>query len=280
MMNRNARQGIVCAILLAMGISASVHAQTLTVTNNLRLWLKADSLTGLNNGDPVTAWNDSSTNAWNASQPSVPAQPTYLASFRNGKPAVHFVNLEFLQSATSQTSSSTPMMFVVYRATARFGDGGVFDLGNNASTFAGLAFRGTGGTLKTEACNFGCTGSTMTDVTTDGVTRIVTGSFSGGPGPNPQTANSWVNGRSDDSLQTFADSSSTHINYRVSDLFGFGGIAGDIAEVVVYDTNLASTDRQNVVEYLVGKYAIPEPSSIGLMVVGALVFWKRRIRRT
>jgi len=46
------------------------------------------------------------------------------------------------------------------------------------------------------------------------------------------------------------------------------GWDGDIAEILIYNTALSSTDRQSVHEYLVAKYALPEPSVVALGLLG------------
>ena len=45
-----------------------------TGTNNLKLWLKADALTGFTNGNSVGTWNDSSGNGIVLTQGTAAAQ--------------------------------------------------------------------------------------------------------------------------------------------------------------------------------------------------------------
>ena len=51
---------------------------------------------------------------------------------------------------------------------------------------------------------------------------------------------------------------------------------GDFAEVLIYNTTLSGIDQQNVHEYLLAKYALPEPSALLLAGVAGLVLWRRR----
>ncbi len=53
---------------------------------------------------------------------------------------------------------------------------------------------------------------------------------------------------------------------------------GQIAEILVYESNLSSNDRQAVTTYLVDKYIVPEPASLVLIGLGSLVLVKRRQR--
>lgn len=67
---------------------ASLSGSFVTTIPGLKLWLKADAITPvLNDGDPVTTWNDQSGNNNNAQAIS---QPIYKASIANGKPALQF----------------------------------------------------------------------------------------------------------------------------------------------------------------------------------------------
>jgi len=54
------------------------------------LWLQANSLNGLNQGDDVLNWLDQSGNNNSLSQPNVLPSPTYLTAAVNGLPALRF----------------------------------------------------------------------------------------------------------------------------------------------------------------------------------------------
>ena len=56
-------------------------------TSNL-VWLEADSLTGLSDGDDITTWGDGSGNALDFSQPDPAFKPIYKADILNSKPVV------------------------------------------------------------------------------------------------------------------------------------------------------------------------------------------------
>ncbi len=56
----------------------------------LALWLKADSITGLSNTDPVATWTDSGPAGLTATQGTGSKQPTWLASSLNSRPGVSF----------------------------------------------------------------------------------------------------------------------------------------------------------------------------------------------
>ena len=62
-------------------------------SSSLLLWLKADAITGLNDGAPMEAWADKSGGGRHAIQPNSSLRPTYEtdgANSLNGKPVVRF----------------------------------------------------------------------------------------------------------------------------------------------------------------------------------------------
>lgn len=57
--------------------------------SGLALWLKADAITGLADGEGVATWPDSSGNGWDATQATEANQPTYQTNEQNGLPGVN-----------------------------------------------------------------------------------------------------------------------------------------------------------------------------------------------
>jgi len=53
---------------------------------------------------------------------------------------------------------------------------------------------------------------------------------------------------------------------------------GYIAEVLIYDHSLSGSEFTDVVNYLNAQY-IPEPSTVLLLGIGGLLFWRRRMQR-
>lgn len=56
----------------------------------LSLWLSADRITGLADGDPVSSWSDLSGNSNHATQSTTAAKPLYKVNIANGRPGVLF----------------------------------------------------------------------------------------------------------------------------------------------------------------------------------------------
>jgi hypothetical protein len=88
MKNGLLRVGVLSAglLLLAAGPGGAVDIPT----SNLRVWLKADAISGLNSGDLVTNWPDSSGLGFDAAQTNATRQPYYYSNVVNGLPVVRF----------------------------------------------------------------------------------------------------------------------------------------------------------------------------------------------
>ncbi|MGD8499063.1 MAG: hypothetical protein PVJ86_00355 [Phycisphaerales bacterium] len=56
----------------------------------LKLWLDADAIVGLNDGDPVASWLDQSGQGNHATQAAADQKPLYKTNIINGKPVVRF----------------------------------------------------------------------------------------------------------------------------------------------------------------------------------------------
>ena len=72
-----------------LAIAPSFYAASMP-TNGLNVWLKADAIAGLTNGDFVSSWDDSSGNGNHATNSTAIKQPTYRTNVVNDLPAVRF----------------------------------------------------------------------------------------------------------------------------------------------------------------------------------------------
>lgn len=82
----------------------------------LNLWLKADAITGLSDGDPVSSWSDSSTVGRTVSQATAGFRPTYRINAVNGKPAVRFDGVDDQMNIGGTDTSWT--VFIAYKINA------------------------------------------------------------------------------------------------------------------------------------------------------------------
>ena len=119
--------------------SNAVTPHVLTVYDQASLWLKADAITGLSDGEAVASWADSSDNFLNATQGSGSAQPIYKTNIVNSQPIVRFdgINDVLLTNSTAAAAGVT-FFTVVKSADASSGYFSNFGGNNNAiiSAFA------------------------------------------------------------------------------------------------------------------------------------------------
>jgi hypothetical protein len=60
------------------------------VPSSLAVWLRADAISGISHGSPLSTWVDSTGNGYNAIQPLVSRQPLFITNVFNGNPAIRF----------------------------------------------------------------------------------------------------------------------------------------------------------------------------------------------
>jgi hypothetical protein len=199
-----------------------------------KLWLKADAL-ALSDGAAVTAWNDSSSNAYNVS-----GTATYKTNIVNGKPVVRFNGTSnYLQNAAVDIGVPAPYtIFLVPRSSVAsawflFTNGPV-GIGDDASGNY-IAYAGNNAISTVDIRNAFHVLTVV--VASNNATGWIDGTLAMGPtGPN---------------------SNAIGVPTIFSTTNGGTPYAGDMAEVLIYNSVLSVTDRQNVEAYLKAKYAIP-----------------------
>lgn len=273
----------VIALFLCILWNCSAAAQTLTVTNNLQLWLKADSVAQAD-GTPVGFWMDSSGNTNHATQATVANQPTYLTNAIRGRPALLFDGTSDFLSLTNKLDSnysnlprlkllSGLTMFAVFRTFSADTTRGF--VSNPAQTIIGddtgaayVQFGLHG--AKAEYNHYVTSWTNYVDGTT--LLNHTNGMPAHSITVTHRSSDGLVNLYADGKLEATAtrpyQTVYTAINrisggYPGADLFD-----GLIAEVIVYSGELSSADRMAVQDYLNFKYAIPEPVSGVLCLLG------------
>ena len=227
---------------LARGLSplggTATHAAVFSPTGiaGLQLWLKADSL-ALTDGDPVSTWADSSGNSNNATS-SGASRPTYKAAILGGKPVVRFSSSasNYLVSSLARTQPYTVIIVSkqVAVATQAVIDGSVLNSGVLVYQF---------GALDQYAGSVLSTGSIATTSF-----LVISAIFCG------VTSSMYVNG-------TLKISGTIGLANTTGTTIGCAGgfiepLDGDIAELLVYNSVLGSTDRGNVETFLKTKYGL------------------------
>lgn len=248
---------VVSAVNIA-GESAN-SAEVSLNPSSLAVWFRADAITGLASGSPVSMWNDSSGNGYDATQPASKHQPLYVAAAMNGLPVVRFnaTNSDYLSFYRPVQNDFTIMC--VFQSTQGYGSGN-------------LSYEGAG-----------LVSGEVTGVVNDfGTCLFANGSISAGTG-DPDVAVDSSPGYNDGHphVLTFTRSESTgRVSLYVdSTVYGatIGGtesltapnqlvlgalqtlinyFSGDIAEVQIYSTALSNAQRVGEENALMCKYGI------------------------
>lgn len=225
----------------------------------MRLWLKADAITGLVDGDPVGAWNDSSGNAFNTSQATGAKKPLYKTNIVGSLPVVRFDGSDDVLTGSNWTTVINTFGGGVYTflalirvSAAAAGAAATYDdaaMAMDSGGFTGVAqTRTTSGTLRIRGFNW------------DGSEDFVelTESF-----------NTWYRVTQDhtdvSNLRIKADGgtfqstasggpSASGAMLIGSNYAGAKFFQGDIAEVVAYNSVLSDTDRDSIEQYLLDKW--------------------------
>ena len=233
----------------------TISAQT---TNNLQLWLKPEGLTNTVAASPITFWTDSAGSGYHATNSSGTQRPTYDLNVANGYSAAHFTgdgavsaNLNYLQSPLPFNATTNPFTtFIVYKADFagardqlihQIGGYAILYLLPNSSPLKTNLISNASGQLITNSLPNDSTWkiiSLVEDATT--IKMYENGVLVGSAGLTlPATATSgggWVFGARQDKTR-----------------FGFNG---DIAEILVYNTNLNSNQLAVTENYLTVKYGL------------------------
>jgi len=252
------------------------------VSNNLQLWLKADSGTDTTtNNAEVTSWDDQSPNAWTADN-SVDSKPIYQTNAINFNPALSFgltgrselsINNGYPQSPPGSSgltiftvfkpiSDNTHINFIldVGRMT---GDGygvmaslGTYS-GYNSTTNSG----GTGtGTIPLFGQSLGEVPALLTHEVQFGTGRTA---YLNGE-PISTTVNLILNRLDNNNIDFSANHQTSSGPLTIGRQAKDGNITnangryfrGNIAEVIIYTADISGTDKIRVESYLAVKYGI------------------------
>ncbi len=209
----------------------SVHAATPDQITGLKLWLKADAITGLNDGDAISSWVDSSGLSNNATQATGTKQPLYKTNIINGQPVVRFDGTDDFLGFTSVTTIRT--MFFVVKWTGAYND--YAPLLGHPTLFNVVG--GAGDDL------FEPTATSTNVLNGTGYLNGVTTSPSSMVKPTTM------------SILSFKTIGNVSAQYVTNDRNAAGRVwRGDFAEIIIYDSALSDTDRGAVETYLAAKY--------------------------
>ncbi len=239
----------------------------LTVTANLVERFRASAITGVADGGTISSWVDTANGAGfgdNVAQSAAPSLPAYSPSLKlsataSGKAAVRFsANTQELRTSAAPGIGATSgwTYFIVLRANAAPVNGSyIIDRTSATTPLASLQVVGGGyGIQKRYDGNTGLGGPASTTAISQTNFQIVA--------MRRKTSTAqfevWVNGVLEGTgADTGAALTPPALNIGHHATAGAtNGFIGDIAEVLVYNNELSTTDFQSVGSYLESEYGI------------------------
>ena len=204
---------------------------TLPDIAGLQLWLKADAIIGLNDGDAISTWADSSGNAYDFTQTG-DSRPLYKTGIQNGKPGVLFDGTNDFMDMGSAVTVGT--VFVV----TEYDGAGNFPTYNGVLTETGSSVFYVIGRINTTT--FLASGSSTPNMRVNGVATV---EFA--PITDTKVVTAWdTTPASIATLRLGKDRNNSRY------------WKGHIHELIIYDTNLSTANKEAVEAYLASKYGI------------------------
>ena len=241
--------------------------------SGLAMWLKADSITGLNDDDAVSNWPDSSGNNRYAAQSTSSYQPIYKTNVLNGQPAIRFDGADdALPIMDSNPQSMTSIsMFIVHQIDSGATGTSYYPLilggdGNTTGQYLGFetqnSYSGSSADIVDVFAGYG------NDARATLKNEAAFGSWKMWSTVSQNTVfntKMYVNGAPATMSTTGTDQNlAVKISTTAGDNWGnIGGTRysiyptaykGDIAEVLIYNRALSDTERRTVEQYLANKY--------------------------
>jgi len=252
----------------ASTVSTPVNVTVANIpTTGLLLWLAADNIAGKNNGDPITSWNDASGAGRNAVSVGG-AAPVYTTKVFNGKPVVRFNGNSLLQVSALplgpysivtvyKTAGSNEIVYEQSDSMLFNQNGNFLYTGTDSTVSVKRAGSQTGKDLVLANAGTWAANCDVPIMTLD--------QFGGTDASEAFSINNspqWLNQNYTGNLNTTAVATD-HFNIGQR---GMGGLAlhGDIAELIVYDHVLNSTEKQQLNTVLFPKYALDAAPTVSL----------------
>jgi len=282
--------GTTClALVFSAGLASA--ASGALVNSGLQVHLDASQITGLSSGDPVSTWADQSGNGRSATA-SDANRPTYITNAMNGLPVVRFNGTNALLSSFPSNTFSVDgtTLFAVFRvqpaATAQYtltslhGTSGAGTPAGVNQAFMFVSRYATGDLFSSlDGTSGDNTASQNLDGPyNDGLPHLFVSRSNAGTGSSSNIFQR-ADGKDEITYSDAAQQSAVNL-YTVGALNNgtSNRLVGDLAEILVYNRPLTTTEIAENEAHLMQKYAIPEPSSMALAATGLGLMLLRRRR--
>lgn len=238
-------------------LALSSFGASLPDISGLTLWLDAsDSNTITLNDSAVSQWNDKSGNGYHCTQATASYRPTYVTSAQNGLNAVllnsnNRYTKSYMQNSTNTiiSGSNSRTVFVACKNADTSVVTYPFSLGTRANLLNGQIFwisswigvHVSGGVIYWSTDLLNQDPSVITVQTN---------------GTNVNQLLGWLNGSSLSVSSSDDVTLDTQVGYTIGDSTASLTWTGYIMEVLVYDSNLSTSDRESVESYLASKWGI------------------------
>jgi len=229
-----------------------------------KLWLRADTITGLTDGQALTTWLDESGLGNNATQATAAAKPLYKTNIQNGRPVVRFDGVNDFLSVSGNPIARTQTEFA-YFAVAKINTAGsnrtILDI-TESTDFSSILLRNiylsSTGQLETRVRDDANSSNASTAAEVLAVFKVVSGTRNGNA--VEQFRNGSSDGVSSENAIGAMDLGSFYTTVGAlrnsSNPNGASFHLGDIAEILIYNTALSTANRQAVEAYLNAKWAV------------------------
>lgn len=225
--------------------------------SGLKLWLDADDASTITlNGSNVSQWNDKSTNAYNFSQATAANQPARTLSGQNGKTVLTFATNDFLQNITINWGASASTLFFVGKEDKTGGTGfmNLFTTGTGATGQWGYGVQNDPNE-KISIFDIGQAAFYFAQTMSSGNADILCFTSAGISGTSV-TANLFKNQTADANNPLTATNTTSAAGALLgSSAAGVEAYFGTVCEVIMYDSVLSTTNRNQVEDYLKTKWA-------------------------
>jgi alpha-tubulin suppressor-like RCC1 family protein/predicted small metal-binding protein len=227
--------------------NARIVDEQLPVSSGVKLWLKASSGVTTNGTGQVSQWADQSGNDNHAAQATGSAQPQWISEAIYGKPAVRFdgVNDRLGFSAIDATNFT---VCVMYRMTGHKAWAGPI----NNRVAGKYGFQVVSGTSDT---GIYVPHLALWNGSAESGNKRSVSALALPTDPQMQVWTSDGHYYQQGVEQSVVNGVGGWASYGAYIGCGWDYMAGDIAEVIVYDRVLSGTERQTMESYLQGKYA-------------------------